>query len=156
METYTIREAAARCGVSYESMRKRVDRGGVRSVKRDGVRLIPRSELERAGLWPGSQPETVSSTELASLRAELAQARAELAELRRLPARLDAERHARELAEQAMHEARAAETTLSTQLAAIEAQHAATVQRLISGSPLRRWRTRRELARRSDVMTRRA
>jgi len=37
VETFSIREAAERCGVSYQAMRKRVDRESVRVVKRDGV-----------------------------------------------------------------------------------------------------------------------
>jgi hypothetical protein len=36
-------------------LRKKVDRGALRVVKHDGVRRIPRSELERAGLWPGAR-----------------------------------------------------------------------------------------------------
>ncbi|MGI8749977.1 MAG: hypothetical protein ACR2J6_05405 [Thermoleophilaceae bacterium] len=108
METFTIRAAAERCEVSYQLMRKRVDRGTVRTVKRDGVRLIPRPELERVGLWPGSQPELAAGQELEHLRADLAAARAELETLRPMPAQLDAERQARELAEQAAYEQRAA------------------------------------------------
>ena len=55
METFTIPEAAERCQVSYEALRRRADRGSVQTVRRDGVRRIPRTELERIGLWPGSQ-----------------------------------------------------------------------------------------------------
>jgi hypothetical protein len=55
METFTIREAAERCEVSYQAVRKRVDRGSVQVVHKDGVRRIPQAELERAGLWPGAR-----------------------------------------------------------------------------------------------------
>ena len=48
---YTIREAAELCGLSRDAMRGRVERETVRSVLgRDGMRRIPRSELQRAGL----------------------------------------------------------------------------------------------------------
>lgn len=154
METFTIREAAARCGVTYQTMRKRVDRGTLRSVKQDGVRLIPRAELERAGLWPGSQPVVVPGGELATLRAELAAAQAELDDLRPLRGQLGAERDAREHAEQAMHAARAGEQTAAAQLAEIEAQaaeHARLVSRLTSGSVFERWRARREFHADSDT-----
>lgn len=149
METLTIREAAAHCGTTYQAMRKRVDRGSVRSVKnRDGVRLIPRSELERAGLWPGSQPQSVDAHELTTLRAELAEARAELADLRPLRGQIGAERQAREHAELAIHQERAGRQTAEAQLAAIEAQaaeHAQLLSRLASANPVERWRARRQV-----------
>jgi excisionase family DNA binding protein len=50
METLTITEAAEATGLSKKAVRNRVDRGQVRAVLRDGVRRIPRSELERVGL----------------------------------------------------------------------------------------------------------
>lgn len=54
MEKLTIKEAAERCGISTDAIRKRVDRGTLESVKEGRVRLIPRAALEEAGLWPGS------------------------------------------------------------------------------------------------------
>jgi Helix-turn-helix domain len=48
--TLTIAEAAQLTGLSRKAIRSRVDRGTVRAVLRDGVRRIPHSELERAGL----------------------------------------------------------------------------------------------------------
>jgi hypothetical protein len=156
METFTIREAAERCEVSYQLMRKRVDRGTVRVVKRDGVRRIPRSELERAGLWPGSQPPGSDSRELESLRSQLAEATRELTSLR---PQLAAEQHARELAEDAAHEQRAAATTAAARLgeaeqaredaialaSQLQSAHVATIERLTNGNVLVRWRARREL-----------
>lgn len=111
-ETYSIREAADVCQLSYEAMRARVARGVVRSVKRDGVRHIPRTELERAGVWPGSQE---SSGDLEDLNAENARLRDELRELRLIPERIErewlgrvqAEHDARERAEAAANEAAA-------------------------------------------------
>ena len=121
MDTFTIREAAKACETSYQSLRKRVDRGTVRTVKKDGIRLIPKSELERAGLWPGSAPAASTSTEIDTLRRQLAAANAELDTLRPLPAQLDAERQAREIAEDALHEQRAAAVTATAQLQEAEA-----------------------------------
>ena len=67
MRTYTITEAADLTGVSRKAIARRVERGSLRSVVRNGRRRIPRSELVRAGLledgsrrapWngPGSPP----------------------------------------------------------------------------------------------------
>jgi len=132
METFTIREAAERCDVSYQLMRKRVDRGTVSTVKRDGVRLIPRTELERTGLWPGSQPEQSDSLELVSLRTQLAEAQRELSGLRPLSAKLEAERKGRELAEQATHEHRA--TAIAAEARLSEAEHTAEQERAVAAA----------------------
>lgn len=50
MRTYTITEAAELTGVSRKAIARRVERGSLRSVVRNGRRRIPRSELVRAGL----------------------------------------------------------------------------------------------------------
>jgi excisionase family DNA binding protein len=52
MRTCTISEAAELTGLSRKAIARRVDRGTLRSVVRDGRRRIPVSELERAGLLP--------------------------------------------------------------------------------------------------------
>ncbi|PZR69984.1 MAG: hypothetical protein DLM63_00485 [Solirubrobacterales bacterium] len=105
METFTIRESAEQCRISYEALRKKVDRGAVRVVKHDGVRRIPRSELERAGLWPGVRPD--DSPDIAALREEAERLRRELLAHRQLTQRVQAaagaEREARELIEQELH-----------------------------------------------------
>jgi hypothetical protein len=120
-ELFTIRDAAERCGVTYESIRKRVDRGTLTSLKKNGVRLIPRDELERLQLWPGSQRQLSDSLELENVRTELNAALAELATLR---PQLDTERESRERSEAAMHqhraEAMAARAQLESTTAAIE------------------------------------
>lgn len=121
MDTFTIREAAERCELSYQLIRKRVDRGTLQTVKRDGVRRIPRSELERAGLWPGSQPQVSDSLELVTLRQQLAEAKAKIAELSALPAELDAEREAHERTQLALHEQRAVAMTADSRRAQAEA-----------------------------------
>lgn len=128
--TFTIREAAEACEVSYQLMRKRVDRGTLQTVKRDGVRHVPRSELERAGLWPGSQPQLSDSQELTTLRAQLAEAHAELENLRALPAQLDAERQARELADVAVHEQRAIAIAAEARLEEAEREREAAAEAL--------------------------
>lgn len=146
METFTIREAAERCGQTYQAIRKRVDRGTVQAVKHhDGVRRIPRSELERTGLWPGSTPQLPDNQELVALQARVAELEA-LVSTR--DAQLAAERQAREIAELAVHEERAGHQTAAAQLAEIEARAAEDsrlVSRLASGSVVERWRARREL-----------
>jgi excisionase family DNA binding protein len=50
MRTYTITEAAEITGLSRKAVARRVERGSLRSVVRNGRRRIPRSELVRAGL----------------------------------------------------------------------------------------------------------
>ena len=50
MRTYTITEAAELTGMSRKAVARRVERGSLRSVVRNGRRRIPRSELVRAGL----------------------------------------------------------------------------------------------------------
>ena len=50
MRTYTITEAADLTGMSRKAISRRVERGSLRSVVRNGRRRIPRSELVRNGL----------------------------------------------------------------------------------------------------------
>jgi excisionase family DNA binding protein len=52
MRTCTISEAAELTGLSRKAIARRVDRGTLRSVVKNGRRRIPVSELERAGLLP--------------------------------------------------------------------------------------------------------
>jgi excisionase family DNA binding protein len=50
MRTYTISEAAEATGLSRKAIARRIERGSLRSLVRNGRRRIPRSELVRAGL----------------------------------------------------------------------------------------------------------
>jgi excisionase family DNA binding protein len=50
MRTFTISEAAEITGLSRKAIARRVERGSLRSVVRNGRRRVPRSELVRAGL----------------------------------------------------------------------------------------------------------
>jgi excisionase family DNA binding protein len=50
LRTYTITEAADLTGLSRKAIARRVERGSLRSVVRNGRRRIPRSELVRNGL----------------------------------------------------------------------------------------------------------
>ena len=126
-ETYSIREAAQVCRMSYEAMRARVDRGVVRAVKQDGVRRIPRSELERAGLWPGTHE---FSKDAQALRAENAELREELRELRLIPERIERqwrarvhdEEQARASAQAAAAEAAARQAEAELRAVEVEAQ----------------------------------
>jgi excisionase family DNA binding protein len=52
VRTFTIAEAAELTGLSRKAVARRVERGSLRSVVRNGRRRIPRSELVRAGLLP--------------------------------------------------------------------------------------------------------
>jgi hypothetical protein len=57
--TYTIAEAAELTGLSRKAIARRLERGSLRSLVRNGRRLVPRSELVRAGLMTedGAAPE---------------------------------------------------------------------------------------------------
>lgn len=145
VEVFTIREAAEHCGVSYQTLRKRVDRGTVQIVKsRDGIRRIPRSELERVQLWPGSKAQQLSdSQQLQTTRAELDEALAELATLR---PQLDTERETRERTEQAMHQHRAEAITAQAQLDST----AAVLEPLTDGGLISGFRALRALRRREQ------
>jgi excisionase family DNA binding protein len=60
VRTYTITEAAEITGLSRKAIARRVERGSLRSVVRNGRRRVPRSELVRANLLedaPGSPRE---------------------------------------------------------------------------------------------------
>ncbi len=104
METYTLREAAALTGTTLAAMRKKAERGQLRTVIRDGKRRVPRAELERLGLPVEPRPAATAEV-VAELIARLEQQAAELASLRQLPARIDRQEqeHAQQLAtEQAL------------------------------------------------------
>lgn len=103
METYTLREAAELTGTSQEALRKRVDRGTIQSVKRNGVRRIPRSELERAGLRIGGPADATDVTR--ELVERIAAQESELARLRALPERVEEYRRQIDTEAQARQEA---------------------------------------------------
>jgi excisionase family DNA binding protein len=131
----TLREAAELCGVSLNTLRKRADRGQLRVVLSGGVRRVPRSELERAGLVPGA--------DVRALRGDLERARRDLAEYRQLTARaesaLAAEQRAHELTRGTLAEQRAGRQTVEQRLEALELD--------VARRPLRTWwqaRRRRE------------
>src|SRR4051794_30084555 len=48
--TLTLTEAATTTGMSRKALARRVERGSIRSVLRDGIRRVPTSELVRVGL----------------------------------------------------------------------------------------------------------
>jgi hypothetical protein len=105
VQTLTLKEAAEACGLSVKALQRRAERGTLRVVVRDGVRRLPLSELERAGLLPDA--------EVRGLRDELARLERELATHRLLVERVERETavevEARQRAEAAAVEARAGE-----------------------------------------------
>jgi len=105
MRTLTLIEAAEVCGVSVKALQRRAERGTLSVVLRDGVRRVPMTSLEAAGLLPDA--------EVRGLRDELARLERELSTHRLLVERVerqaDAEAEARARAEAAAVEARAAE-----------------------------------------------
>ncbi len=131
-----MREAAKACGVSYQAMRTRVDRGQVEVVKRDGTRRIPEVDLEKVGLLSGpTDPEVVH------LRSENAELRHELQTMRALPARVEAEREARERMEEAFHQARAEKQAGDQAAEELRRQ----LEEIAGAGPIRALRLRRRL-----------
>jgi DNA anti-recombination protein RmuC len=136
MRSYTVREAAEACGISYQAMRTRVDRGQLQVIKRDGTRRITESELEATGLLGVS-----SDPEVVRLRSENAQLRQELQSMRALPARIEVEREALERMEQAFHQARAEKQAADQGAQAIRTQ----LEEIAAAGPIRALRLRRKL-----------
>lgn len=151
METYTLSEAAERSGVTVEALRRRADRGTLRTVKREGVRRVPRSELERAGLRVGD-PAHVSDV-VRELTETIRRQERELVSLRALPERVESTRrdHEREAEARAAAEVRAQaaeEEARQEQAAALEAQAVAEAAREWRDRVARAgWRERRRLLR---------
>jgi len=128
METFTIAEAAKAAGISHKAIRNRVDRGQLRVSLRDGVRRIPASELERAGLLDpvsgepmGQEPQrgSLGGAALGELLDRLERQAGELAELRLLSREADSLRADRERLETFAHEQHAKVLELEAQLEAV-------------------------------------
>jgi len=96
--TLTLRQAADETNLSQKALTGRVERGSLPHVKRDGIRLIPRSALVEAGLLladgetPEGEPPRQGTPEPTAVVGEL------LAQLERQAERL--ERMAGELGQQ--------------------------------------------------------
>lgn len=60
----TIGEASATTGVSRKALARRVERGTLQAVKREGKWAIPRGELQRAGLLDEQGQATVPGGEV--------------------------------------------------------------------------------------------
>ena len=121
MLTYTLREAADLCNTTVKALRNRADRGSLQTVLRDGERLVPHAELERAGLLPDA--------ELKDLRRRVELLTDELATYRQLVVsterQAEAEREAREQLEVALFERQAAATQAEATAAAARAEEKA-------------------------------
>lgn len=117
VETLTIAEAAEATGLTKKAIRNRVDRGQLKAVLRDGVRHIPLSELDRAGLAT-TTPEAGMGQEATSrqpqeaggwteLLSRLERQASELAELRQLTREAESLQADRTRLEEAFHQERA-------------------------------------------------
>jgi predicted nuclease with TOPRIM domain len=127
METFTFAEAAEVTGISKKALRNRVYRGHLQAVLRDGVRRIPRSELERAGLLTSPSNASDVSSEvpletagetgmLNELLNRLERQAGELAELRLITREAESLKTERAQFEAALHETRARVRELEAQL----------------------------------------
>jgi hypothetical protein len=159
VETYSISEAAEATNLTKKAMRNRVDRGQLRFVLRDGVRRIPRSELERAGLnvsrdrgspeaaeRQGAAPgQPTPPDAMAEVLDRLERQAGELAELRVLTREADSLREERARLEVAVHESRARATELEAKLEAERQDAEARLGRLARAGWLERRRLLREL-----------
>jgi len=145
MDTFTFAEAAEVTGLTKKALRNRVYRGQLQSVLREGVRRIPRSELEREDLLgEGEAPGATETAEVpletdrepdvvSELLERLERQAAELGELRLLTREAESLQADRGRLEGALHEARAKVTELEAKLAEAE-------------PPPRRWWQRRQAA----------
>jgi excisionase family DNA binding protein len=70
VRTYTISEAAELTGLTRKAIARRVERGSIRSLVRNGRRRIPHSELLRAGLLAGDEGEEPEEVELEEFEPE--------------------------------------------------------------------------------------
>lgn len=144
-----LHDAAELCDTSYTALRKRADRGTLRTVKVGKTRMVPRSELERAGLLPGAEERRLAAR-VAELEAEIRTVRL-LTE--RAESELEAERDARTRAESAMHEHRAVARAAAAQSEAAAADLEAgriEMQRVKDAAagplgPVRAWRAARTI-----------
>lgn len=125
----TIREAAEATGLTQKAIKRRVERGSLRSVLRDGRRLIPASEIERAGLagdvvhapqGPGSNGATPPG--LAELVAIIERQATELAEAKLLTRQAESLSVVAEQERQRANELEAQLHELRAKLAQAEAQ----------------------------------
>lgn len=78
MKTYTISEAAELTGLSRKALARRVERGSLRCVVRDGRRRIPVAELVRAGLLEDEDHAVADEFDPRVLLSEGARPRADL------------------------------------------------------------------------------
>lgn len=163
METLTITEAAEATGVSKKALRNRVDRGQIRAVLRDGMRRIPRSELERVGLvvqFPGEAKDEAAerresggsqSSEAGAWKEALERLErqaAELAELRMITRQAESLREERDRLEATVHQERAERQAAEARLLELEQAHEGVTRnldQLKSASFLARRRLLREL-----------
>lgn len=88
-QVLTLSEAAAATGLTTVALRRRADRGSLRTVKRERagqlVRCVPRSELIRTGLLEGAGTDELLEVE--ELRAEIDRLSGELTAMRQLTER---------------------------------------------------------------------
>lgn len=115
MKTYTLKEAATITQKSLKTLQGRADRGTLRTVMRDGVRLVPAVELERSGLMPNAEVIALERR-VDELEQQLGAARQLTASTER---RAESEVEARERAEAAAIEAAAKAREADEQLRAL-------------------------------------
>lgn len=129
METFTIAEAAEAAGITKKAMRNRVDRGQVRAVLRDGIRRIPRSELQRVGLLgaahgaasrhlphEAASPEADHAIAIRELLDRLERQAGEISSLRALTVEADSLKAERENLQTSLFEAQARVAELEARL----------------------------------------
>lgn len=153
MEAYTTADAARLTGSTVRALRKRIERGTLRAVRREDGWRIPRSELERAGLHVGPPAETTDVVR--ELTETIRRQERELQELRALPRKVEEERRrfeeAQAAAERAVRAIEAAEGQARRE--AVERQAAerareelrAQLEEIASAGPIRALRLRRKL-----------
>lgn len=135
VELVSIDEAAERLNLSQKSLRRRIERGTLESVRRDGRRLIPLGEVERleaeANPVVGREvsPSAVLPRDFEDLSTYLARLEELAAENGRLRALAEVSESTRAAMTDELLELRAKKRTLELQLSALEAAAAAAPRR---------------------------
>lgn len=134
-ELVSIDEAAERLNLSQKSLRRRIERGTLESVRRDGRRLIPLGEVERLAAetnsvaGQGVSPSAVLPRGFEDLSTYLARLEELAAENGRLRALAEVSESTRAAMTDELLELRATKRTLELQLSAAEAAAAASPRR---------------------------
>jgi hypothetical protein len=150
----TLRQAAEATDSTVKALRSRAERGSLRTVKRERggqlVRLVPRSELIRAGLLADvDTAERAQAAEATELREQISALRADLTNARALTEKAQSREAAESVAHDqtrgALHEARADAEHVRAAAAEERDELRSCLDEITNAGPIRAFRLRRKL-----------